>query len=111
MLENKIEELKSDFHNIKNSFDEKSSSLKRISTLIDLNIEAFIASDFFSSELDKINFYREIESLRNLEDLDNLIDDFKEIQQNIPKETLNLFDLIKLKIVASSYKIKSIKKL
>lgn len=111
MLENKIEELKSDFHNIKDSFDEKSNSLKRINTIIDLNLEAFIPSEFFSSELDKINFYREIESLRNLEDLNNLVDDFKEVQEKIPKQTSNLFDLIKLKIISSTYKIKSIKKL
>ena len=59
--------------------NEDEVSLKRIDTIIDLNVEAYISDDYFSSELDKINFYREIESIRDIEDLDNLINDFKEI--------------------------------
>jgi transcription-repair coupling factor (superfamily II helicase) len=70
-----------------------------------------ISSDFFSSELDKINFYRDIENIVSIEDLDNLIEDFKMINPEFPKETQNMFDLLKLKIKASKYKIKSIKKL
>jgi hypothetical protein len=45
-----------------------------------------------------------------LEDLDNIISDFKEINSNISKETINFFNLLKLKLKASSYKISSIKK-
>jgi transcription-repair coupling factor (superfamily II helicase) len=48
-------------------------SLRRINTTIDLNIEAYLPNDFFTSELDKLNFYREIESIKDLEDLENLL--------------------------------------
>ena len=106
MLENKIEELKVE----RSLSSENESSLKRIKTTIDLNIDAFIPEEFFSSDLDKINFYREIESIRELDDLNNLISDFKNINENIPKSTENLFNLIKIKILSSKYKINSIRK-
>jgi len=75
MLEDKIEELKVS----RQIISEDDVSLKRIDTIIDLNIEAYISDNYFSSELDKLNFYREIESIRDLQDLENLIDDFKEV--------------------------------
>lgn len=106
MLENKIEKLKIE----KNLISKNEVSSERINTTIDLNIDAYIPDDFFNSELDKINFYREIESIKKISDLNNLILDFKEINKNIPKSTNNLFDLIKLKILSAKYKIKSIRK-
>jgi len=75
MLEDKIEELKVS----RQIISEDDVSLKRIDTIIDLNIEAYISDNYFSSELDKLNFYREIESIRDFQDLENLIDDFKEV--------------------------------
>ncbi|MDD2908054.1 MAG: CarD family transcriptional regulator [Candidatus Gracilibacteria bacterium] len=107
MLEDKIEELKV----TRNIINEGETNLKRIDTVIDLNIEAYITDKYFSSELDKINFYREIESIRDIEDLDNLINDFKEINGNFEKPTQNLFDIIRLKILSSKYEIRSIRKL
>jgi transcription-repair coupling factor (superfamily II helicase) len=65
----------------------------------------------FHSELDKINFYREIESLEDLEDLENIINDFKEINTDVSKQTQNFFDLLEIKLKAPDYKITSIRKL
>ena len=79
-------------------------------TNIELNLWAYIDDLYFSSELDKINFYREIESLESLEDLENIISDFKEINKNTPINTNNFFDLLKLKLKASKYNITYIKK-
>ncbi|MDD4151102.1 MAG: CarD family transcriptional regulator [Candidatus Gracilibacteria bacterium] len=108
MLEDKIEEMKKNGINTEKSEENK---IKKIDTSIDLNIGAMISGEFFSSELDKINFYRDIENINSTEDLNNLIEDFKMINENFTDETQNLFDLMKLKIKASKFKIKSIKKL
>jgi transcription-repair coupling factor (superfamily II helicase) len=75
-----------------------------------LNVEAYLPNDFFTSELDKLNFYREIESISNLEDLENLMISFEELNKDFRKSSYNLFSLIRLKILASNYKIKSIKR-
>jgi transcription-repair coupling factor (superfamily II helicase) len=48
--------------------------------------------------------------LNSLEDLENIISDFKEINKNTPATTNNFFDLLKLKLKASEFKIISIKR-
>ncbi len=108
MLENRVEELKKTPPSIPPLPGEGSNRFKKIS--IDLNIGAYIDEKFFSWELDKLNFYREIESLETLEDLENIIYDFKVINKNLPDTTNNFFDLLKLKLKAKKYKIISIKK-
>lgn len=99
LLEKKIFELKNAKENI-----------KIIDTLVDLNIECFINDSYFNSETDKINFYKEIESIDNENDLNLLIEDFRNVNWVIKKEEQNLFDIVKLRIEASKYKIVSIKK-
>lgn len=114
MLEDRIEELKNiegPVPGILKWWDMGTGPGERkIRTTIDLNIWAYIDDTYFSSELDKINFYREIESLESLEDLENIILDFKEINKNTPVTTNNFFDLLKLKLKASKFKIISIKR-
>ncbi len=109
MLEHKVEEMK---NNIEVPVPWKLKSRKRVPVpiTIELNLWAYIDNWYFASELDKINFYREIESLNSLEDLENIISDFKEINKDIPVATNNFFDLLKLKLKASKYKIIGIKR-
>lgn len=99
LLEKKIFELKN-----------QKANIKIVDTIVDLNIECFINDDYFNSETDKINFYKEIESIESETDLDLLIEDFKNINWKIEKEEQNLFDIVRLRIKASTYKITSIKK-
>ncbi|MDP2396057.1 MAG: hypothetical protein Q8S84_06215 [bacterium] len=47
-----------------------------------------------------MNFYREIESLDSMEDLENIISDFRDINRATPIATNNFFDLLKLKLKA-----------
>jgi transcription-repair coupling factor (superfamily II helicase) len=111
MLESKVEELKNDsVETNKSKLNWKPYVHDTINTKIDLNISIFIDNSFFASELDKINFYREIESLNTIKDLESIILDFKETTKNIPKWTLNFFDLLRLKILATQFQIISIRK-
>ncbi len=107
LLEDKIEELKLKW-NFEKEEDVKKSKLE---TSIDLNISAYLWDDFFESELDKLNFYREIESISDIEELENLISDFKELAWELSEENNNLFKVLEVKIKASEYKIKSIKRI
>lgn len=109
LLEDKIEELKMQTP-IPSPFPSEEKGNKKIETSIDLNISAYLGDDFFESELDKLNFYREIESISDLEELENLISDFKELSPELSEENNNLFKVLEVKIVASNYKIKSIKR-
>lgn len=108
MLEDKIEQLKKTGPENNNS--ENNGEGKRIHTAIEMQIWAYIDEQFFEWELDKINFYRELEALDTLEELNEIIQNFIQINQNIPLETNNFFDLLKLKLKAPEYKITHIKR-
>ena len=131
MLESKVEELKNSLIDTSPSQSQKPlptspyQGRSRINTKIDLNISIFIDNSFFSSELDKINFYREIESLNSIEDLESIISDFRETalsetsphpspkereKNSFPKWTNNFFDLLRLKILANKHNIRNIKR-
>lgn len=101
LLEKKIEELKQ---------DEKSSGKTPQSVKIDLDISAFIPDEYFNTESDKLNFYKELEFIGNLEELSWIISTFKEVNPEFPKETKNLFDILSAKLTAKRYGITSIKR-
>jgi len=114
MIEEKINELKNTNERPVSwwtSISKKETGLN-FSTKIDLQINFAIPDTYFDSDLDKINFYREIESVDKLEDLAELVEDFKQ-ENNVsefPEEMENFFNLLKLKIFASQNKIEHIKK-
>ncbi|MDD3303140.1 MAG: helicase-related protein, partial [Candidatus Gracilibacteria bacterium] len=99
LLEKKIYELQN-----------KKENIQLIDTIVDLNIEYYINDSYFNSETDKINFYKEIENIEEENDLDLLIEDFKNVNGKIDKGEQNLFDIIRLRIKANKYKITHIKK-
>jgi len=115
MLEDKVEELKSNVDKLSLNITKTENKIivqktKRTNPIIDLNIPAYIDDSYFWSELDKINFYREIESLDSMTDLENIISDFKDINRNTPVATNNFFNLLKLKLKAWAFMVTSIKK-
>lgn len=98
LLENKIEELK--------------TGIKQtgINCSIELGISYYISDDFFPSEADKLHFFRNIESIETLEDLDFTLETFKEGNDNIPVELENLFMILKTRIILTNYWVNSLKK-
>lgn len=102
MLEDKIEELKHEWV--------AHTSHKGNDVSIDLWISAYIQDDAFSWETDKLNFYREIESIDTLDALEDLKKEFYSVSSETPVETENLFNILTLKIKCIDYKIRSIKK-
>ncbi|MCT4617493.1 MAG: DEAD/DEAH box helicase [Candidatus Gracilibacteria bacterium] len=82
----------------------------KINTIVDINISAFLDDNFFSSEMDKIHFYREIQTINNLPDLENIISDLQELNNNeLNIEAKNFFDLLKIRILADKYGIENIR--
>ena len=70
---------------------------KRILTKIELDISYILPDEYFLSEADKLNFFREIESLETLEELDEM----EAEMQNIAFS--NLFLLIRSRLILSEY--------
>jgi transcription-repair coupling factor len=108
IIEEKILELQN--NNSLAPLSEGTSNSKKSDTKIDLDIEVFIPDDFFWSELDKINFYREIELIQDLEELESIKLDLINSNSNIPESLENLFNLLEVKLIAATYLIKEIKR-
>lgn len=113
MLEEKVEELKLSppaHSSLPPQLRGTQGESKKIDTSIELNIEAFLNSELFENDLDKLNFYKEIESINSLEELEDLKKDFESGQNVFSKSEENLFKIMEVRIKASDYKIKSIKR-
>ena len=114
MIEQKINELKRNKEKeASTTSDNKVITKVKTHTKIDLQLNIWIPDSYFDSDLDKINFYREIESLSHEDDLDNLIEDFRienNISSSLPEEMQNFFMLLKVKLRSQNYNISHIKK-
>lgn len=84
MLEEKIAELK----------DEKQ---KKNFTKIELDLSYILPDEFFASELDKLNFFREVENIENLNDLDSVEQEFSYNKND--ENIANLFLLLRARII------------
>lgn len=98
LLENKIEELKT------------WNKITWINCQIELAISYYISEDFFSSESDKLHFFRNIESIETISDLEFAYKTFIEWNDEVPEEFENLFLILKTRIILSQYWVISLKK-
>ena len=97
LLENKVEELQTGIRS-------ESTEIQ-----IDLDLDIVIAEEFFGNDQDKIQFYRSLESMRTIEELDEAIESFRTFHElDIRIETF--FTLMRAKVYLSKYKVRSIKK-
>lgn len=95
MLEEKIAELK----------QEKRS---RTPTKIELDLSYVIEDREFASELDKLNFFREIENIETLEELSKIEEEFQ--GENPASNRENLFLLLRGRIVFSEFHVAKLSK-
>jgi hypothetical protein len=63
----------------------------------------FIENDFFDSDLDKIRFFRNIESVDTIEDLEYAHRTFGEVNEVLPDAFENLFLLLRARILLRKF--------
>lgn len=108
IIEDKILELQNKDETLVNSNDRL--IVKKVETKIDIDTEIYIPDDYFGSELDKINFYREVELINDIEELNNVKQNLIETNWIISNSVEMFFEMLELKIISSKYKISNIKK-
>lgn len=77
-------------------------------TVIDLPISAYIPDDAFSSDIEKIHFYRELESVRSEEELEEIITTLKTRIDVKQSAVDHLFLLIRSRLRLSALGIKRV---
>lgn len=70
-------------------------------TKIDLELSYVIPDEYFDSEADKLSFFRDIESIETLEDLDQAKETFE--TENMPENMSNLFLMMQASIILAQY--------
>ncbi len=96
LLEEKIEELQS------------GKKVTTIDTIIDLPITAYIPDGAFSSDVEKIHFYRELESVHDEEELTDIIEALKSRIDITESAIAHLFLLIRARLYCSSLGIRRV---
>lgn len=113
MLEDKITELKEErelnTHISKDSLHNKKRKHKPCQ--IELMIETKIADSYFLNEVDKIHFYRELELVEGIQELEEIWWNFFGNPKNIPHESMNLLALLKAQKLAKEFGVSKVKKI
>lgn len=76
---------------------------------IDLELSYVIDADEFDSEMDRLAFFRDIESIETLEDLDMTESTFR--TENMPEPMSNLFLMMRASIILRHYGVTRISKM
>jgi transcription-repair coupling factor (superfamily II helicase) len=77
-------------------------------TTIDLSVNAFIPPSYIEDEVQKIDSYKKIASIRNAADLEDIQDELIDRYGELPKSLVNLLEIAYLKGLANSLSIVSI---
>ena len=81
---------------------------EQIDTSIDLNVDGYIGAKYIEDEEQKIEIYKKIAAVSNMEDYSELIDELIDRFGDIPKEVGNLMDISYIRSLGSKNKIKNI---
>jgi transcription-repair coupling factor (superfamily II helicase) len=68
--------------------------------IIELPVDAFIPEDYISDSRVKLEMYRKIAEIEKIEDIQGVIDEFKDRFGNLPENLLNLFEVLKIKLLS-----------
>lgn len=80
-----------------------------IETTVDIKIDAYIPGVFIEDEIQKIEVYKKISAIENIEDYNDIKDELEDRYSNIPVEVFNLMDIAYIKSRAKLLYIEEIK--
>lgn len=80
-----------------------------IETTVDLKVDAFISSSYIDDEIQKIEVYKKIAAIENLDDYNDIKEELEDRYSNIPEPVYNLMDIAYIKSQAKSIFIEEIK--
>ncbi len=81
---------------------------EQLDTTIDIKIDGYIKSKYIEDEEQKIEVYKKIASISNMEDYRELLDELIDRFGDLPKEVENLMDISYIRYLGSKTNIKNI---
>ena len=80
-----------------------------IETTIELKIDAYIPSSYIEDEIQKIEIYKKIATIENVEDYEEIKEELEDRYSEIPETVFNLMDIAYIKSKAKAILIEEIK--
>ncbi|MFW5648207.1 MAG: transcription-repair coupling factor [Candidatus Alkaliphilus sp. MAG34] len=77
-------------------------------TIIEINIDAYIPEEYIKNQAHKIEIYKKIASIRNIDDMYKIEEEIRERFGSIPVNTQNLLVISYIKSIARPFKITAI---
>lgn len=83
--------------------------MEPVETVVDIKVDAFIPSEYIENEIQKIEVYKKIAAIENVEDYQYVKEELEDRYSTIPKSVYNLMDIAYIKSKAKSLNIEEIK--
>ena len=80
-----------------------------IETSVDIKVDAFIPSAYISDEIQKIEVYKKIAAIENIDDFVDIKNELEDRYSNIPDSVYNLMDIAYIKSICKNLYIEDIK--
>ncbi|MFV0393500.1 MAG: transcription-repair coupling factor [Coprobacillaceae bacterium] len=86
----------------------KTSEPEEEITSVNVNVDGYIPQDYVSSDMEKLELYQRLETVKTLEGVAHLTDEFKDFYGKLPKEVITLIDKRKFDILSNHQYIENI---
>lgn len=80
-----------------------------IETTVDIKVDAYIPSSYIEDEIQKIEVYKKIAAIENLNDYKEIKEELEDRYSSIPEAVYNLMDIAYIKSLAKELLIEEIK--
>lgn len=102
MLADEINQRKAEIHGV------SAKVKKEWSTQIDMNIDAYLPSDYIYDSIQKIEIYKKVANIRSFEDAADLQEEMMDRFGDLPAAVIRLLTVARLKVYGSQYAMESI---
>ena len=82
-----------------------------VETTVDIKVDAYVPSRYIEDEIQKIEVYKKIAAISNIEDYEYIKEELEDRYSNIPEAVCNLMDIAYIKSLAKSLSIEEIKEM
>ncbi|MBN1072867.1 transcription-repair coupling factor [Clostridium botulinum] len=86
-------------------------SKEPIETTVEIKIDAFISEDYIEDEIQKIEIYKKIAAIEDIEDYNDIKEELEDRYSKIPEPVHNLMDIAYIKSIAKKLFIEEIKEM
>lgn len=81
---------------------------RRVTTLIDISIDAYLPSDYIYDSIQKIEIYKKVATVTSIDEAEDLAEELIDRFGNLPQAVDNLLSVGRLKVYGSQYGIEQI---